>query len=59
MARKCAHVVCYCAADAGEYCGTHCTQVALRSEKRPTCECGHVACEEPTMRVGGVYTTGS
>lgn len=58
MAEKCAHEVCYCDAQGEEFCGTHCDGPALRSKRGPTCECGHIDCEEATMRTGGVHTTG-
>ena len=57
MAETCAHDVCFCAAGDDPYCGRHCSDLALRGETRPTCECGHITCEEATMREGGVVTT--
>jgi len=57
MADKCANEVCFCGAEDDGYCGEHCAEAALRGEIRPTCECGHVDCEEATMRQGGVVTT--
>ncbi len=59
MALTCAHEVCFCDPAEGEYCGTQCAEIARRGETRPSCECGHIACEEATMRGGGVHTTGS
>jgi hypothetical protein len=56
MADKCAHEVCFCGAADGGYCGAHCEEHALRADLHPTCECGHVDCEEATMRQGGVVT---
>jgi hypothetical protein len=59
MADTCAHETCYCDAGSDEYCGTHCRDAAAGSGGGPTCECGHIDCEEATMRHGGVVTTGS
>lgn len=56
MAETCGHDVCFCAAEADGHCGKHCAELALRGESRPTCECGHIDCEEATMRQGGVVT---
>jgi len=58
MAERCAHAVCFCEPKGNPYCSTQCAQLALRNERRPTCECGHIDCEEATMRSGGVHTTG-
>jgi hypothetical protein len=57
MADTCAHAPCHCDPEGSEYCSLYCRDVALTKERRPTCECGHVDCEEATMRTGGVYTT--
>jgi len=57
MAATCAHSKCFCELDGHDrYCGTHCEETAHVAA--PTCECGHIACEEATMREGGVRTTG-
>ena len=59
MADTCAHEVCHCERkDEAEFCGTHCSEAALHERKPVSCECGHIDCEEATMRTGGVYTTG-
>jgi hypothetical protein len=57
MAEKCAHGACFCDPEGNRYCGTYCSDLALRHEKRPTCECGHIDCEEASMRRGGVHPT--
>jgi hypothetical protein len=58
MAATCAHSKCFCELDGqDQYCGTHCEEIA-HAGATPTCECGHIACEEATMREGGVHTTG-
>jgi hypothetical protein len=57
MAEKCAHQVCYCEPSGGDYCGDHCRGAEAKGGSGPTCECGHIDCEEATMRAGGVYTT--
>lgn len=58
MADTCAHSKCFCELDGtGEFCGTHCERSSRAGG--PTCECGHIACEEATMRDGGVRTTGA
>lgn len=56
MAEKCAHEVCFCGADDGGYCSAYCEEHVLRGELPPACECGHIDCEEATMRQGGVVT---
>lgn len=57
MAATCAHSKCFCELDGQDlYCGKHCEETAHAGA--PTCECGHIACEEATMREGGVHTTG-
>lgn len=59
MADTCAHSKCFCELDGKtEYCGSQCEQAA-GAGAGPTCECGHIACEEATMRIGGVHTTGA
>lgn len=58
MSDTCAHSKCFCERDGNaDYCGAHCEQSARAAG--PTCECGHIACEEATMREGGVRTTGA
>ena len=59
MAQKCRYERCFCDSDGEDYCGPHCNEAAFRDEKPPSCECGHIDCEERTMRTGGVYTTGA
>ena len=58
MPEKCAHGACFCEATDDDYCGTHCAEAAVGDQKGPTCECGHIDCEEATMRIGGVHPTG-
>ena len=58
MAEKCAHEQCYCGTSDGEYCGEHCRRAEAKAASGPTCECGHIDCEEATMRTGGVVTVG-
>ena len=58
MADTCAHSKCFCERDGdAEYCGSHCERSSRAAG--PTCECGHIACEEATMLEGGVHTTGA
>ena len=59
MADTCAYMKCFCERDgSSEYCSGHCEDRA-RLGSAPTCECGHIACEEATMREGGVHTPGA
>jgi hypothetical protein len=58
MSDHCARAACHCDAADGEYCGAHCAETAKQSDRGPTCECGHIDCEEATMRTGGVVTVG-
>ncbi len=60
MGDTCAHDRCFCDPGGDEnYCGTQCRAAAARHEQHPTCECGHIDCEEETARTGGVHTTGA
>jgi hypothetical protein len=57
MATACLHDACFCERDGADCCGAYCTDMVARRARDPTCECGHIVCEEATMRGGGVYTT--
>jgi hypothetical protein len=57
MDAKCAHELCYCSTNEGDYCGDHCRAAVTSGRSGPTCECGHIDCEEATMREGGVHPT--
>jgi hypothetical protein len=58
MSATCAHADCHCDTD-DDFCGAHCAEATRLGHKGVTCECGHIACEEATMRKGGVRTQGS
>jgi hypothetical protein len=53
----CAHALCYCEVTDGGFCAEHCAEATRLGHAGPTCECGHMDCEEATMRQGGVRTT--
>jgi hypothetical protein len=57
MSSKCLHEPCHCDPNGDDACGQHCREAIGSAERPPTCECGHIACEEATMREGGVVTT--
>ncbi len=54
---RCAHALCFCEVTDDGFCGEHCAEATRLGHKGATCECGHVDCEEATMRKGGVRTS--
>lgn len=57
MQAKCIHELCYCEVTKDHCCGAQCREAVSTGKAGPTCECGHIDCEEATMREGGVHPT--
>lgn len=58
MADTCRHAKCFCEPSGADFCGEQCAEAARSGHSGRTCECGHIDCEEATMREGGVRTSG-